>query len=27
VPYGGSLERIRDRHLTVLTAAVDEQGR
>jgi AcrR family transcriptional regulator len=27
VPYGGSLERIRDRHLTVLTAAVDEQRR
>lgn len=26
-PYGGSLERIRDRHLTVLTAALDEEGR
>ena len=23
-PYGGSLERIRDRHLTVLTTALDE---
>ena len=23
-PYGGGLERIRDRHLTVLTAALDE---
>ena len=27
VPYGGSLERIRDRHLTVLTGALDEQRR
>jgi hypothetical protein len=26
-PYGGTLERIRDRHLTVLTAALDEEGR
>jgi len=26
-PYGGSLERIRDRHLTMLTAALDEEGR
>src|SRR5262249_60687716 len=26
-PYGGSLERLRDRHLTVLTAALDEQRR
>ena len=26
-PYGGSLERIRDRHLTVLTAALDEDER
>jgi len=26
-PYSGSLERIRDRHLTVLTAALDEGSR
>ena len=26
-PYGGSLERIRDRHLTVLTAAMDGEPR
>jgi AcrR family transcriptional regulator len=26
-PYGGSLERMRDRHLTVLTAALDAEGR
>ena len=26
-PYGGSLERLRGRHLTVLTAALDEEAR